>query len=162
MTFWPSAGLEAWRNRGRDKRRHGTPEYKAWSAMLERCNNPKCANYPRYGARGIKVCHRWRSFDNFLADVGKRPSPTHSLDRIDNSKDYKPSNIRWATRKQQMRNMRNNRIVSLKGKKMTMIEACEMNGINYSTANQRLEYGWGEAAFLTPPNKNRRWHGNNI
>lgn len=83
-----------------------SPEIKAWEKMRERCLNPKDISYKNYGGRGITVCKRWLSFDNFLSDMGKRPSPKHSLDRINNDGIYEPSNCRWATRTEQNRNRR--------------------------------------------------------
>jgi hypothetical protein len=83
-----------------------TPEYKAWNSAIQRCTNPNSKSYPHYGGRGIKVCERWRhSFENFFADLGPRPSPTHSLDRYPDRKgDYEPGNVRWATQAQQSEN----------------------------------------------------------
>src|SRR3990167_3632980 len=83
-------------NRRRSRTRHGhagnahkrikpSPTYTAWRSMRVRCTKPKCAPYARYGGRGIKVCDRWRKFENSLADMGERPTPTHSLDRINNN-----------------------------------------------------------------------------
>lgn len=84
----------------------GTPEYKAWAAMLQRCNNPKEPAYENYGARGISVCDAWKTFDRFYKDMGSRPSDRHSLDRIDNDGHYTPDNCRWATKSIQQRNQR--------------------------------------------------------
>lgn len=85
--------------------RYGTPEYRAWDAMKQRCTNPKANGYDGYGGRGITVCDRWRySFENFYADMGDRPSRDHSLDRIDNEGNYEPGNCRWATHSEQMKN----------------------------------------------------------
>lgn len=81
-------------------------EYNIWQNMLKRCNNPGDKAYKNYGGRGIKVCKRWLRFENFLADVGNRPHPKLTIDRTNNDGDYKPSNVRWATRRQQRLNQR--------------------------------------------------------
>lgn len=86
---------------------HAPAEYTCWKNMRRRCTNPAAKDYSRYGGRGITVCDRWQqSYAVFLADVGRRPSPTHSLDRIDNAGHYAPGNVRWATRSEQRRNTR--------------------------------------------------------
>lgn len=83
-----------------------TPEYRTWKSMLGRCRIKTSTSYKHYGARGISVCERWSSFENFLADMGRRPSPMHSIDRIDNDGNYEPGNCRWATTNVQSRNTR--------------------------------------------------------
>lgn len=83
--------------------------------MRYRCSNPNGKNYADYGGRGIKVCERWENFENFVADVGERPSAAYSLDRIDNHKGYEPGNVRWATRKEQANNTRRNLISKSEG-----------------------------------------------
>ncbi len=84
----------------------GTPEYIIWQNILQRCTNPCNPRFHCYGGRGIKVCERWSVFENFLEDVGKRPSSELSIDRINNDGDYEPGNVRWATLEQQTKNRR--------------------------------------------------------
>lgn len=91
----------------------GTPEYRTWAGMLSRCRNKASKAYRHYGFRGIKVCSRWLRFENFLKDMGKRPSLKFSLDRINNNGDYEPNNCRWATAKQQVNNRRTKEEIKL-------------------------------------------------
>lgn len=83
-----------------------TPEYRAWRHIKDRVFNEKCVSYEHYGGRGIKVCDEWLVFENFLKDVGFRPTANHSLDRIDNDGDYTPDNFRWTSKRVQAQNTR--------------------------------------------------------
>lgn len=118
------------------------PEYRSWESMLRRCCNPRDTFFSRYGARGISVCERWReSFENFIADMGRKPTTRHSLDRINNDGNYEPSNCRWATPKEQARNRRSSKIISVDGVSMTLVEWSERTGINPMTIAKRLSRG---------------------
>ena len=117
-------------------------EYSAWVMMRSRCRNPNMREYPRYGGRGVKVCERWESFEAFLADMGAAPSPLHTLDRIDNDKDYCPDNCRWATRKEQARNRYVSRILECGGERRCLCDWAEHLGIPHQTIWHRLRRGW--------------------
>lgn len=99
---------------GQQRATHGeaskpTPEYRTWLGLKNRCNNTRSKDWVDYGGRGIIVCRKWRdSYPAFLADMGRRPSDTHSIDRVDNDKGYTPRNCRWATPKEQANNKRRN------------------------------------------------------
>lgn len=133
-----------------------SPEYRAWAHMIERCHNPGAQSYANYGGRGIRVCERWRvSFVAFMADMGQRPSPHHSIDRFpDNNGNYEPENCRWAIPKQQMRNTRRNRLLTHAGKTMCLTDWALETGLNYVTILGRLRRGWSVGqALSTPPAK---------
>ncbi len=137
------------------------PGYKCWQMMLNRCRNRRCAKWHHYGGRGITVCERWqgaRGFENFVADMGERPSPKHEIDRIDVNGNYEPGNCRWATRKEQMRNVRSNLVIAFRGESLTLIEWAERLGMPYTMLHQRFyTLGWNaEKAFTTPAHANSR------
>lgn len=132
--------------------KHGgvaTPEYRSWSMMKVRCMNPKSRARQNYGGRGITVCERWFDFANFYADMGPRPSPEHSLDRIDNSKGYELGNCRWATDSEQGRNKRNNSMLTLNGETLCITEWAARTGLKRRTIQARLIYGWSVERALT-------------
>lgn len=135
---------------GQGRRRQKSSEYSTWKEMRQRCGNPKHKRYADYGGRGITVCERWNDFATFFADMGSRPSPEHSLERIDNDGGYSPENCRWATNVEQARNTRANHKVRFRGKEMCLSEACELSGLNHGTVKSRLKRGWSdEDAFRT-------------
>ena len=125
-------------------------EYSSWYNMKERCYTIDNINYKNYGGRGIKVCDRWlNSFENFIEDMGERPEGT-SIDRIDNNGNYEPSNCKWSTQKEQMRNFRKNVYVTYKRKKVLLIELCEKHNISYSRVYNRIfTHGWDIDKALT-------------
>lgn len=118
-----------------------TPEHNTWVNMRQRCLNPKVKGYAKYGAKGITVDPRWDSFENFIADMGKKPTPLHSLDRINPLKGYGPDNCRWATMKQQQNNRTNNLAITYNGETLTMPDWSKRFGIPIETMRQRLKRG---------------------
>ena len=129
----------------------GTPLYRVWATMRNRCGNPKVKGYEVYGGRGIKVCDRWASFENFLADMGPRPSDDHSIDRINVDGDYEPGNCRWATLGEQMSNKRNSKFLSANGETHTMAEWARRLGCNPAAILARLASGMPESEAVTKP-----------
>lgn len=131
-----------------------TPEFRAWVAMRMRCRATRGPNYKSYGSRGIKVCERWNKFENFIADMGLRPSPKHSVDRIDNNGDYEPNNCRWATKLEQVLNRRSHpgfTSITHDGKTMSLAEWSRLTGVKAATIRARLDVGWSVAKALTTP-----------
>lgn len=117
-------------------------EYVTWDSMIQRCTNPKSRTYQRYGAVGIKVCERWLDFVNFYADMGDRPSSSHSLDRYpDYNGNYEPTNCRWATNKEQARNKKNNIWIEYDGKKLVAADWARITGISFPTIVRRIRLG---------------------
>jgi hypothetical protein len=141
-------------------RRHGlskTAEYKVWAGIKRRCLNPNDASFPAYGGSGVTVCDRWASsFEAFLADVGSRPSASHTIERADNAKGYEPGNCRWASRTEQNRNKGNNRVVEFRGVRRTVSEWAALVGVGASTLQWRLAHGWAADDALTTPARRGR------
>jgi len=135
-----------------------TPEYRCWSHIKSRCYNKNVNEYKLYGGRGIVVCDKWLySFENFLSDMGLRPSKYHSIERINVNGNYEPSNCRWATQKEQQRNRRNNTTLSLNGENKTIAEWTELYGLKRCTISFRIRKGWNvEKAITTPTLKLKR------
>lgn len=133
--------------------KHGlsrTPEYKVWLNIKDRCCNENSQEFHNYGARGICICDRWiHSFENFLEDMGARPSRLHSIDRIDNDGDYTQSNCRWATPKEQNNNQRRTRFFSFAGETLPRAVWAQRMGMKYQTLQTRLRLGWSVERALT-------------
>jgi hypothetical protein len=136
-----------------------TLEFGIWKGMIQRCQNPNQSNYSRYGGRGIKVCDRWRGdsgFQNFIDDLGPRPSDNHSIDRIDVNGDYCPENCRWASVKEQARNKRNNRFLSYDGRNQCLSAWAKEFEMGETTLTTRLLSGWSVEKALTVPVRPKR------
>lgn len=129
----------------------GTPLFRVWAMMRSRCENPTVKSYPSYGGRGIKVCERWQKFENFYADMGDRPSPQHSLERVDNDGDYSPENCIWATREVQVKNKRNTRLITANGETYHLAEWARRLGCNPAAILARIAAGMSEAEAVTKP-----------
>lgn len=132
--------------------RSRTPEHRIWTGILTRCRNANVSYFKNYGGRGIKICDRWASsFEAFFADVGPRPSPSHSIDRIDVNGNYEPGNVRWATPLEQANNRRVTRTVTAAGETLSMVAWAKRLGCDPSTIYQRIASGWSEdRAVITP------------
>lgn len=133
------AKMKAHARHGHARTGTGTPSrtWEAWRSMRKRCYLPTARGYAEYGGRGIIVCERWSSFDNFLADMGECPAGL-SLDRINNNGNYEIGNCRWSTWKEQASNRRTTRRYELKGSILTVSELVELSGINRNTLKSRL------------------------
>jgi hypothetical protein len=131
-----------------------SPEYRAWWAMRQRCTNPSQSLYHRYGGRGITVDPRWDNFETFYADMGDKPSPAHTIERIDNDKAYGPDNCKWATRAEQARNYSRNVWLDTSLGRMLLKDAAAAFGIPASTLGARIRRGWPTERALIPAKEN--------
>ena len=127
--------------------------YVTWNSMITRCTNPNVKEWPRYGGRGIKICKRWRKFENFLADMGEKPQGL-SIDRIDNDGNYEPNNCRWADRITQAMTSRRSRLITAFSETKTILQWTNDKRcvVKYGTLMMRLSYNWPiEIALSAPP-----------
>lgn len=125
-------------------------EYHVWNAMIQRCNNSNNNNYKNYGGRGISVCNRWLEIENFMADMGERPTSNHQIDRIDNNGNYEPNNCRWVTQSENMRNTRASKYWWIDGVRYdTSKQAAKELGVAESTIN-----AWCDGYRHHPPRPN--------
>ncbi len=130
--------------------------YIAWKGMNRRCHNPRDKEFHNYGGRGIAVCPEWRKFENFLRDMGEKPTGL-SLDRVDVNGHYCRSNCRWATIRQQARNTRVNRLITFRGETRCLADWGEVLGVNPQSLSSRLNFcGWSEEKTLSTPIRSNR------
>jgi len=131
--------LERSLTHGNNRNQRPTPEYAAWMGAKKRCRNPSNSSYHRYGGRGIAICDRWRgSFEAFLADMGPKPDPSLSLDRIDPDGDYEPANCRWAPSDVQARNKTNTRWYEFEGQPALLVDIAAFFGISRDEARNMV------------------------
>jgi hypothetical protein len=160
-----SCGCSTHQSRALANTKHGhaklgqvSTEYQSWRDMRNRCTNPNTTGFPDYGGRGITVCERWSKFENFLADMGMKPSKQHSIERKDNNGNYTPDNCRWATLYDQLRNTSRSRMIDVNGRPMCITDAAIAFGINKETLRNRINKGWSvtDALTIAPSLSNRR------
>lgn len=141
----------------------GTPEWRIWIGLQDRCDSHKNEAFEDYGGRGIFVCERWREFSAFFEDMKHRPSPLYSIERKDNNGPYSPENCKWATRDEQNNNKRNNAFIEFNGERRTIAQWSESLGIKRTTITARLRrYGYSVEEVLSiqdfRPRENARRH----
>lgn len=126
-----------------------TRTFAIWRGMKTRCQNKNSISFKNYGGRGITVCERWMTFENFLADMGECPAG-FSIDRIDPNGNYEPRNCQWVSHKTQQNNRRNNHLITLNGETKTLTEWCEAMKLSENTVRLRLAKGWPAERALSP------------
>jgi len=127
-------------------------EYVVWCQIKGRCTNSKLPGYKHYGARGITLCARWMQYENFLADMGRRPSPKHTVERKNGKLGYSPDNCVWATRDVQNNNTSRNHRLTYAGETLTLAQWAKRRGLKASTLRMRISsYGWDLKKALTTP-----------
>jgi hypothetical protein len=136
---------------------YGSKLYRTWRNAKNRCFNPKATKYPTYGAIGITMCDEWaNSYEAFAEAVGEPPSPTHSIDRIDNTKGYEPGNVRWATAKEQSNNTRRTAYLTLNGVTQSRTMWAEQLGVRPNAITYRQKQGMSDEEALTTPFKGKK------
>jgi hypothetical protein len=134
-----------------------TITYRSWVSMWQRCTDPNIGTYHLYGGRGIRVCDRWRDINNFIADMGHRPSRDYSIERADSNKDYTPGNCRWATIVDQNNNTSRNVFVEYRGRRLTIAQWSREIRIPHDTLWRRFKSGkWTVEQIMTMPLRRRR------
>lgn len=135
-----------------------SPEYIAWRLMRQRCSNRATGkNRAYYFARGIRVCEAWDVFVTFLSDMGPRPGPGFTLDRIDNDGNYEPGNVKWSSSKEQNRNRRDNVFAEFAGEMLCLAEIAERSGLTKTMIHRRYHQGKRGAALVQPPQKGNQY-----
>lgn len=133
---------ESNRTHGMGKAGDRPSEYSTWSGMLSRCRNPKTTGFHRYGGRGIVVCERWLSFENFLADMGRKPSANHTIERVDNDGPYSPDNCRWVPACEQQKNTGRTHFLTHNGQTLCIVDWAKIVGVTDNAIHSRLKRGW--------------------
>ncbi|MFN8994014.1 MAG: hypothetical protein ACK5X3_10200 [Pseudomonadota bacterium] len=133
---WAAAGLRSYSRHGKTE----TPLYRVWYSMMYRCYCPDAQQFPRYGARGIKVADRWHDFETFVSEIGPRPQGA-TLERVDNDGPYSPENVRWATRAEQAQNRVTTRRYTHQGKTQSIAAWAREFGVCRQTLRMRLNRG---------------------
>ena len=132
------------------------PAYASWNGMRMRCLNPADKDFPRYGGSGISVHPAWVDFGQFLSDIGPKPGPSFTIERLNSRGDYAPGNVCWASPKTQARNRRNNKLVEYRGQRMPLVAAAELADIPYKPVKDRMLKGWSAERALTTPVRAKR------
>lgn len=139
---------------------HVSPTYRTWQGMKNRCSNPKDPYWHIYGGKGITVCQRWATFENFLADMGERPAGK-SLDRINGNGNYEPGNCRWATQREQIANSSLSKQITHNGQTHNWAEWGRVLGLSTSAIGKRIARGWDAQRAVTTPRQPGRTPNDN-
>tara|TARA_R110002096_G_scaffold66682_1_gene162143 strand:- start:9361 stop:10032 length:672 start_codon:yes stop_codon:yes gene_type:complete len=133
-----------------------TPEYRSWQDMKKRCENPNSKDSKNYSERGISVCERWSKYENFIEDMGVKPSSEYTLERKDNDSGYSPENCVWATRQEQNKNKRTNVTITIDGATKCLSDWAKESCVTRETIHARVKKGWSyEDAIMTPAGKTK-------